>query len=429
MPRKEITAVRKTTPAVGDPSTVVWEGIEEMAREHVRGYIQDLLEEELTEFLGRGRYERRAGDRTGYRNGHGKPRRLTMKCGTITVRRPRARNLDERFESRLLPFFVRRTREVDGFLPELYLNGPAEGDMDLALRGLLGDEAPISASTIARLKEEWHGEFDEWAREDLSGLEVVYLWIDGLYVKAGLEKEKAAVFVALARDQATDRERLVGTIQSLFEESGALQKERDELAEDLAEKEAKIEKGKKQLRKLQEQLHNTKTELELLKAGKAIPEEDEAALRELAREAGGVMAFFDRLGRIKWRDRSDLAASFAGLVADRAMDFADTMLKEHAEGAVDARQRKAFTKLSMVARTAADALTKGKLARKGKKFAVRGPGWRAGLLPVPFASGPKRKPRTSRSRTRVVERWTSTSKPSSQLRAPRVRSRRHGSNP
>jgi transposase-like protein len=198
MPRKGITAMRKTTPAVGDPSTVVWEEIEEMAREHVRGYIQDLLEEELTEFLGRGRYERRAGDRGGYRNGHGKPRRLTMQCGTITVRRPRARDLDERFESRLLPFFVRRTREVDGLLPELYLHGLAEGDFDLALRGLLGEKAPISASTVARLKEKWHGEFDKWSRQDLSGLEVVYLWVDGIYVKAGLEKEKAAVLVALA---------------------------------------------------------------------------------------------------------------------------------------------------------------------------------------------------------------------------------------
>ena len=198
MPGKEITAMRKTTPAAGDPSTVVWEDMEKMAREHVRAYIQDLPEEELTEFLGRGRYERRDGDRSGYRNGHGKPRRLTMECGTITVRRPRARDLDERFESRLLPFFVRRTGEVDGLLPELYLHGLSEGDFDLALRGLLGDEAPISASTVARLKEKWHGEFDEWSRQDLSGLKVVYLWVDGPYVKAGLEKEKAAVLVALA---------------------------------------------------------------------------------------------------------------------------------------------------------------------------------------------------------------------------------------
>ena len=120
MPGKEITAVKKTTPAVGEPSTVVWEGVEEFVRGEIQRRFQDLLEDEITRFLGRDRYERR-GDRAGYRNGHGKPRRLTLSCGTITVRRPRARDLDERFESRLLPFFVRRTREVNELLPELYL--------------------------------------------------------------------------------------------------------------------------------------------------------------------------------------------------------------------------------------------------------------------------------------------------------------------
>jgi hypothetical protein len=53
--------------------------------------------------------------------------------------------VEERFESRVLPFFARRTREVDQLLPELYLHGLAAGDFDVALRGLLGEEAPVSA--------------------------------------------------------------------------------------------------------------------------------------------------------------------------------------------------------------------------------------------------------------------------------------------
>ena len=77
--------------------------------------------------------------------------------------------------------------------------------MDLALRGILGEEAPISASTVARLKHRWQAEFKEWSCADLSGLEVVYLWVDGVYVKAGLQKEKAAVLVALAA--LSDQER------------------------------------------------------------------------------------------------------------------------------------------------------------------------------------------------------------------------------
>ena len=58
--------------------------------------------------------------------------------GTITVRRPRVRGLDARFESQLLPLFKRRTEEVGRLLPELYLHGLAHGDFDLALRGRRG---------------------------------------------------------------------------------------------------------------------------------------------------------------------------------------------------------------------------------------------------------------------------------------------------
>jgi hypothetical protein len=67
-----------------------------------------------------------------------KPRRPTLGCGTIVVRRARLRGLEERFRSRILPLFTHRTREVSGLLPELHLHGLAEGDFDLALRGLPG---------------------------------------------------------------------------------------------------------------------------------------------------------------------------------------------------------------------------------------------------------------------------------------------------
>ena len=181
-------------------SRVVWTHLESMVRDNVRDFIQRILDEEANDFLGREWYERKSAEdpQPGYRNGYGKPRKLTLSCGTIEVRRPRVRDLDERFESAMLPFFVRRTREVDTLIPELYLHGLAAGDMDLALRGVLGNDAPISAGTVARLKERWQREFQEWSSRSLSGLEVVALWVDGVYVKAGLEKDKAAMLVALA---------------------------------------------------------------------------------------------------------------------------------------------------------------------------------------------------------------------------------------
>ena len=196
-----------------------WEDVEAFARHRIQGWFQRLLEEEVEELLGRARYARREGIDApgGYRNGLGKPRRLTLSAGTITVRRPRVRGLAERFESRLLPLFKRRTEAVGQLLPTLYLHGLAEGDFDLALRGLLGDGAPLSASSIARLKTSWQAEYEEWRTRSLADLEPVYLWVDGVYVKAGLEKDKAAMLVVLAG--LRDGRKVILAVESGYRES------------------------------------------------------------------------------------------------------------------------------------------------------------------------------------------------------------------
>jgi len=196
-----------------------WEALEAYAREGIRRLLQQLLEEEVEDVLRRQRYERRVGvdARPGYRNGHGKPRRLSLMAGTVTVRRPRVRGLEARFESRLLPLFKRRTEEVGRLLPELYLHGLAHGDFDLALRGLLGAGAPLSAASIARLKAGWQAEYDTWKRRRLDDLEPVYVWADGIYVKAGLEKDKAAMLVLIAA--LRDGRKVVLAVESGYRES------------------------------------------------------------------------------------------------------------------------------------------------------------------------------------------------------------------
>ena len=150
--------------------------------------------------LGRPKWERKGAVDTmqGYQNGYGKRRYLTLSNGTVELKRPRVRGLEERFVSKVLPLFARRTKDVGNLLPELYLHGLAEGDFDLALRGLLGEKAHLSAGTVARLKQKWQAEFSAWKTRSLKGLQVVYLWVDGIYVKAGLEKEKAALLTVIA---------------------------------------------------------------------------------------------------------------------------------------------------------------------------------------------------------------------------------------
>jgi putative transposase len=177
---------------------IFYKQLEEFARGKIQEHLQDLLEQEVAEWLGREKSERKANvlEQPGYRNGYGKQRRFTMSLGTVEVRRPRLRDLGERFESRVLPMFKRQSEAVRGLIPELYLQ-LASGDFELALRELLGDGAPLSASSLQRLKQKWEVEYEQWKGTAIEEKDWAYLWADGIYVKAGIGKEKAALLVVI----------------------------------------------------------------------------------------------------------------------------------------------------------------------------------------------------------------------------------------
>ena len=199
-------------------SSPTWSTLETFIREQVQTCLQRVLDDEVEALLGRGRHERRAADAVvGYRNGHGQPRQVALMNGTISIRRPRVRGLDARFESRILPLFQRRTPEIAKLLPELYLHGLSSGDFTLALRGLLGDGAPLSASSVQRLTEDWQRDYAQWRTQDLSALEPVYVWAAGIYVKAGLESTKAALLVLIAA--LADGTKVVLAVESGHRES------------------------------------------------------------------------------------------------------------------------------------------------------------------------------------------------------------------
>ena len=111
--------MRKESTESRSESRPEWEHLEDWVRSQVQRLIQELLEEEVTAFLGRAS-RRSDPTRTTIpaRNGYGKARRLTLSSGTIQLRRPRVRDTEEQFESRLLPLFVNRTRKVAELIPE-----------------------------------------------------------------------------------------------------------------------------------------------------------------------------------------------------------------------------------------------------------------------------------------------------------------------
>src|SRR5262250_1047534 len=106
--------MQEKSTGAGAESRPTWESLEAFARRGVQRLLQQLLEEEVEQAVGRRRYERRDGvdAAPGYRNELGKPRRLSTMTGTITICRPPLRGLGARFESRLLPLFKRPSKQI-----------------------------------------------------------------------------------------------------------------------------------------------------------------------------------------------------------------------------------------------------------------------------------------------------------------------------
>jgi putative transposase len=188
---------------------VVSDQLEELARHGARTILMVTLNEEVETYLGRGRYERcgdgSAGDEGGfhgYRNGTS-PRRLTLGSGTIDLAMPRVRDIpegQEPFESKILRRYQRRSGTIDQTFLKLFIEGLATRDFEPALRLLVGQEAPLSPSTISRLLTQFRAEYEAFDRRDLNGTKYVYIWADGIYLKAGLGTEKACLMVLIGAD-------------------------------------------------------------------------------------------------------------------------------------------------------------------------------------------------------------------------------------
>ena len=159
-----------------------------------------MLDAEVDEALERLRYERRAETKkTGYRDGHDRPRTITSNRGPIDVRRPRVRGTP--FSSAVLPNHKRRLRDVDASLTELWLDGLATRDFEGTLRAFLGADAPLSAATISRVNKQLAGEFAAWNIRRLDDLDLVFTWADGVYLGAGPDDERRVFLAVLGADR------------------------------------------------------------------------------------------------------------------------------------------------------------------------------------------------------------------------------------
>ena len=181
----------------------------EVLRSGARRMLQQVIETEVEAFLAaHADLEDANGRRRVVRNGYAPEREIQTGIGPIAVRRPKLRDRGDgaageriRFTSKVLPPFLRRTRNVEELLPWLYLKGVSTGQFEEALTALLGPDAPgLSATTVRRLVATWQQEHERWQRRDLSTRRYVYVWADGVYFTPRLDHDRQCMLVLIGTD-------------------------------------------------------------------------------------------------------------------------------------------------------------------------------------------------------------------------------------
>ena len=155
--------------------------IETVGRLGARLILQQALEDEVTEFLGRRRYER-AGETVAHRNGY-EERTVKTTSGAMRLQRPRVRDAKKLgFESRILGKGVARTHALESLVISGFLRGLSTRDVEAALEEVF--EEPIaSKSTVSRICEDTRERYRQWCRRRLDAHDIVYCFLDAIYLK------------------------------------------------------------------------------------------------------------------------------------------------------------------------------------------------------------------------------------------------------
>jgi transposase-like protein len=137
------------------------------------------------------------------RNGYHQPRKVTTAASVVEVKAPRVndKRIDEetgerkRFSSAILPPWCRKSPKISEVLPLLYLHGLSSGDFVPALEQFLGSSAGLSPATVTRLTQRWQADHSAFMNRDLTEVDYVYVWADGIHLSIRLEEAKACVLV------------------------------------------------------------------------------------------------------------------------------------------------------------------------------------------------------------------------------------------
>jgi len=189
-----------------EPIDLLQQALKQGAQQLLAQAIESEVQQLLSDHKGLVSAEGKAGL---VRNGYLPERTIQIGLGDINIKVPKVRDRTDsgiKFNSSLVPPYLKRSQSIEEFLPWLYLRGISTGDFSESLKHLLGKEAKgLSAATISRLKASWEADFTQWQKRDLSKKRYVYVWADGVYCNVRMG-DKICLLVIIGSDELGNKE-------------------------------------------------------------------------------------------------------------------------------------------------------------------------------------------------------------------------------
>lgn len=187
--------------------------LEEMIRSGVKEMLVTALEAEVAEYINKFKSEV---DENGYRrvvrHGYGKSRKITTSAGNVTLKAPRVkdRREGEKFISRVLPPYLRKSAKVESLIPALYLRGLSTGKICETLKEYFeGDSSMgLSPATVSKLLKSWEKEFEQFKHGKITK-RFAYIWADGVNVKVRLGDDKKVCLLVIIGVTETGEKELI----------------------------------------------------------------------------------------------------------------------------------------------------------------------------------------------------------------------------
>jgi putative transposase len=197
--------------------------IEAGVRDRMRGFIEELLEQELTQALGRSRHERAVAEPNGYRNGT-RERRLLGSFGPVTISVPRARMAAEggstqEWRSAALPRYARMTRQVEALIAGAYFAGTNTRRVKRALAALFA--GAVGKDVVSRTWRKVRADWEAWSKRDLAGEDIVRLILDGTVVRVRLDRKATSISLLVALGVRRDGQKVLLAVKNMGGESEA----------------------------------------------------------------------------------------------------------------------------------------------------------------------------------------------------------------